>query len=343
MKTKIATGKPYLDTNVPAGKLRSFFAYLEGLGVDTEGFLDEFPACGQALREKAEYIPLGLWIALNARAGDLLGDPDFGLHYGIQFSGLPSLLGYLLRSCEYSGEALEKYLRYQGVEHGAWSIAMRRRAKTVEIVFIPSSPEAQERLVQDFVFSSLLSMQALLTGSAIRPLSMAFSYRRPASVKAHHEVFRCPVEFSCRESVLALSPDMLQKKIKDANPAVRERLEYPLERSLAVARMPGALAVRVADIVARAPRADRVGLGQVAAAMGLGIRDLQLKLKAEGTTFKRIRSDLQRQTALELLEDPAFSIQEVSNLLGYSDPSAFNRAILRWTGKSPSAYRRSGA
>jgi AraC-like DNA-binding protein len=162
-------------------------------------------------------------------------------------------------------------------------------------------------------------------------------------VKAHHEVFRCPVEFSCRESVLALSPDMLQKKIKDANPAVRERLEYPLERSLAVARMPGALAVRVADIVARAPRADRVGLGQVAAAMGLGIRDLQLKLKAEGTTFKRIRSDLQRQTALELLEDPAFSIQEVSNLLGYSDPSAFNRAILRWTGKSPSAYRRSGA
>jgi AraC-like DNA-binding protein len=340
MRKKSAAGTTCLESHVPSWKLPSFLAYLEGLGLDANAFLGEFPACGQALREKAEYIPLGLWLALNARAADLLGDPDFGLNYGSRFGGMPSLLGYLLRSCERSGDALEKYIRYQSVEHGAWAIGMRRRGNIVEMFFIPSCPEAQERLVQDFVFSSFLSIQESLTGLPARPLSMGFSYRRPPSVKAHQDIFRCPLEFSRGESVMALSSDLLERKLKDANSAVRERLEHPLERSMLMARKPGSIAVRVLDLIARAPRSERIGVDRVAAALGLGVRDLQLKLKAEGSSFKEMLSAFQRQSALELLDDPAFSIQEVSSLLGYSDPSAFNRAIIRWTGKSPSAYRR---
>ena len=49
-----------------------------------------------------------------------------------------------------------------------------------------------------------------------------------------------------------------------------------------------------------------------------------------------VRSDLGRM----YLADPKLAIFEVAFLLGYSEPSAFNRAFRRWTGQSPSDFRR---
>jgi AraC-like DNA-binding protein len=39
------------------------------------------------------------------------------------------------------------------------------------------------------------------------------------------------------------------------------------------------------------------------------------------------------------LADPKLAIFEVAFLLGYSEPSPFNRAFRRWTGQSPSEFR----
>ena len=43
------------------------------------------------------------------------------------------------------------------------------------------------------------------------------------------------------------------------------------------------------------------------------------------------------------LQDDHLAVFEVAFLLGYSEPSAFNRAFRRWTGSTPSEFRRSQA
>jgi AraC-like DNA-binding protein len=40
------------------------------------------------------------------------------------------------------------------------------------------------------------------------------------------------------------------------------------------------------------------------------------------------------------LGDPQLAVFEVAYLLGFSEPSAFNRAFRRWTGETPRDYRR---
>jgi AraC-like DNA-binding protein len=41
-----------------------------------------------------------------------------------------------------------------------------------------------------------------------------------------------------------------------------------------------------------------------------------------------------------LLRDVQLAVAEVGLLLGYQDPSAFQRAFRRWSGRSPRGYRR---
>ncbi len=48
------------------------------------------------------------------------------------------------------------------------------------------------------------------------------------------------------------------------------------------------------------------------------------------------------EAARKMLSDPDRKIRDVALLLGYSDAAHFTRAFQRWTGLTPSAFRRGG-
>ena len=62
-----------------------------------------------------------------------------------------------------------------------------------------------------------------------------------------------------------------------------------------------------------------------------------------GIIYARLVDDVRRQLSDRYLADVKLSLGEVAYLLGYSECSAFNRAYRRWTGRTPSAARRSAA
>lgn len=78
---------------------------------------------------------------------------------------------------------------------------------------------------------------------------------------------------------------------------------------------------------------------QVADTLGISIRNLQLKLKKEGTTFRSLREQSLCQQACMLLEKSADSVEVISSHLGFSEPAVFYRNFKRWTGKTPKQYR----
>jgi AraC-like DNA-binding protein len=56
--------------------------------------------------------------------------------------------------------------------------------------------------------------------------------------------------------------------------------------------------------------------------------------------FKALVEDTRRRFSLHYLQDRKNTLTEVAYLLGYSEVSAFNRAFRRWTGSTPTDYRR---
>lgn len=68
-------------------------------------------------------------------------------------------------------------------------------------------------------------------------------------------------------------------------------------------------------------------------------RTLRRRLAEENSQFEKLVENWRFTKALKLLKDPKSSVAEISNRIGYSNPSNFVRAFKSWTNVTPSSYR----
>lgn len=78
----------------------------------------------------------------------------------------------------------------------------------------------------------------------------------------------------------------------------------------------------------------------VAEAAGCSVRTLQRRLRADGEDYAGLLDRVRFERALALLGDPGLPIVAIALELGYGDAANFTRAFRRWTGLSPSAFRK---
>jgi AraC-like DNA-binding protein len=95
---------------------------------------------------------------------------------------------------------------------------------------------------------------------------------------------------------------------------------------------------RVVDVIRAYEDAD---LGSVARRLAVSRRALQQYLRAEGTSYSELVDRRRRHQALTLLGSTGLSATQVADRVGLGSHAALNRAVKRWTGLSPTAYRTS--
>jgi AraC-like DNA-binding protein len=124
-----------------------------------------------------------------------------------------------------------------------------------------------------------------------------------------------------------------------ADPLLYENLKEHLDQMCDDAPDVNLLAsVRAA--VAESMKDGKPDLPRVAKKLEVGPRTLQRRLNEYGMDFKQLLDDYRCRLALAYLKDTRTRLTEVALLLGYSEASAFNHAFKRWTGCSPSHFRR---
>ena len=79
---------------------------------------------------------------------------------------------------------------------------------------------------------------------------------------------------------------------------------------------------------------------EVADLAGCSIRSLQRELQNEGCSFSSLLQEVRYLSSVPLLINSSASITDLAYELGYSDPAHFTRAFQRFSGTSPSAFRR---
>jgi AraC-like DNA-binding protein len=86
---------------------------------------------------------------------------------------------------------------------------------------------------------------------------------------------------------------------------------------------------------------EKMSEDDVAKLLAIGPRTLQRALKNDGTSFQQIRSRFLEGKARYLLSETDIPVEAVAKKLGYQHPKSFRRAFKRWSGATPSEYRRS--
>ena len=154
-----------------------------------------------------------------------------------------------------------------------------------------------------------------------------------------NSVFRgCPLSFSQVGTAVLFPKDLLS--LKKAREDETDRESVPPHQSvgrLETVTNPVPLLSRVLESYVTEPD---LSLELVADIAGLTPRSLQRLLKAHQSSYRQLLNAARLGYAKHQLQSNRQRISEISKRLGYSDASHFNRAFKKWTGSTPSEYRR---
>ena len=131
--------------------------------------------------------------------------------------------------------------------------------------------------------------------------------------------------------------------IDGSNPAADADLRLVLERYAAdqLARLPGNARFRARVRACMIPMLPLGGVAvdTIAAQFSISSRTLRRRLHEESTSFQELHDEVRSGLASDYLTQDGRGVEEVAELVGFSDPSAFSKAFRRWTGISPQTYR----
>lgn len=111
-------------------------------------------------------------------------------------------------------------------------------------------------------------------------------------------------------------------------------------RNMTAPGQPATIEARLRLMLASADPFAGLREEEAAARLGLSRQTLARRLAALGTSYQGIREALRRDRACALLARGDQSLGQIADTLGYSEPSAFQRAFKLWTGLPPGDYRR---
>jgi AraC-like DNA-binding protein len=277
---------------------------------------------------------------LEAAARDT-GDEYFGLHFGEHFH--PKDIGalvYVVLNSPTFGVGFENVARYLRVHNEAAEVAFVPGASRSYLRHVLHLPSVSHRQHDEYSFAVAVGTIRLMAGAEWAPLEVEFQHRAPARTAELVRVLGAPVSFGHTTNALVIEPELAGRTVPAADARLYPILKDLLERILDEMPPADGLLTSVRRAIAESMRHGEPTLAQVARRIAVGPRTLQRRLEEHGVTFTGLVDDTRRQFALRYLRDRKNTLTDVAYLLGYSEVSAFNRAFRRWTGSTPTDYRR---
>jgi AraC-like DNA-binding protein len=279
------------------------------------------------------------FLELASRA---VGDEFLGLSLAEKFDLRElGMLYYVAASSDCFGDALRRVERYVRLGNEALIVKVHKgSACRLELSYAGVPRHLDRHQVESFALT-LVRLFRQLVGQKISPRLASFVHHRSGDLRRARDLLGCEVEFGAAVDELRFDPVLVDRTLVDADPFLNRLMVEDCERAMA-ARPSNVSALRTTvenTIAPLLPHAE-ANAKTVAASLGLSERTFARRLAAEGLSFGTILDELRRDLAIRHLEENGLQISQIAWLLGFHQPSAFSHAARRWTGKTPSQYRR---
>ncbi|HEY2682033.1 MAG TPA: AraC family transcriptional regulator [Steroidobacteraceae bacterium] len=311
----------------------------EALGCDREALLAAAGLTPKSLENPTARCPLNQSLKLWRVAMAATGDPAFGLKVASQIKHTTfHALSYGIAASSTLKEAFERIQRYCHLATDAVEYRFQRSGDEYQLEVDPIAELPHETV--DAIVGIYLRMCRSLIGREFSPLRIEFRRPRPARIEDFNSMLRAPMVFDAAATRIAFDCESMERPLDSGNPELARHndaiaLEYlsQLER--------GNVETRVREVLRHRLARGEPSQEEVAELMNMSARTLQRKLADADTTYIEVLNETRRTLAFAYLSAPHHTVSDVTFLLGFSAASCFTRAFRRWTGQSPTAWRRS--
>ncbi len=330
------------DPTVLAAAATGIVAYIERQNGDLDRIFGHAGISPEMAGSPTLQLSLKSYCRLFEESARLTHNDNFGLWFGHAFEPRDlGLWGYAAVSAPTLGMALETLVDLFPLHQQSSSMRLVPGADGLyRLEYRIDAPDIVERR-QDAELSlgMFLNFFRECLGPAWAAEEVHFEHPKPAGWREHERAFAAPAFFSQPTNALLFRPEILATPM----PARDTRLMSAMRLCLERLSERNDLRVSVTDRVRAAVRARLPdgfpSLELIASELRLPTGVIQRELHCDGLSYNVLVEATRRDLALSYMRQRQLPFSEIAFLVGYSELSAFSRAVRRWTGQSPRSLR----
>ena len=189
-------------------------------------------------------------------------------------------------------------------------------------------------------FVSVVRFGRTLLGDRGDFVRVAYQYPEPDYSDEVRAVMRLPVSYLQAHNELRLPRHLLDLPLQGAFESLHQQAEQQVTQRVSSRTAPLRTSDRLRQLIEAEPVLLGKGIAHAAGRLNLHPRTLQRRLAEEQVGYAEIQDAVRVVLARRWLQDHTLDVETISDRLGFSDRRSFTRAFVRWTGLTPSSFRR---
>jgi AraC-like DNA-binding protein len=312
------------------------------LGLDTDQILRAAQLDPVTLQDPDARIPVEQVDAIWRKAYQISKDPNLALHaIEVLPFGAYRVIDFLASSAPTIGAALAKVADYFPIINPlvrlAYTIADKQLMYSLTA---PSRPSTITRPYAEYTLAAVFLRTRVAAHQQYPLVRVEFSHPAPADISEHERIFECPVRFGADACRLVIAEDVWNMPRTGTDPALFSVLESHARMLLEQMPAPDDIVGRVRKSIDAELRGGDPSLESIARQLAMSPRTLQRRLRDRGVVFNDVLDEMRFHAAKSYLAQRDVAGTEVAYLLGFAEQSSLNRAFKRWSGETPTEYRR---
>lgn len=312
------------------------------LGLDTTQILQSAQLDRATLDDPDSRLPIEQVEALWRKAYQLSNDPNLALHaIEVLPFGSYRVIDFLASSAPTVGTAMAKVSDYFPIINAV--VRLPYVVGDREVTFgieAPSRPATITRAYAEYTLAAVFLRTRTATNQQFPLMRVEFSQPAPADISEHERIFECPVFFGRDACRMVIAREVWDLPRTGSDPHLFAVLDTHARMLLDQVPHPDDIVKSVGQAIEEELRGGSPQLESVAKRLAMSPRTLQRRLRERGVLFNDLLDAARFRAAKTYLAQRDVAGTEVAFLLGFVEQSSFNRAFKRWSGQTPTEYRR---
>ncbi len=309
-------------------------------GYNDVSLFEPFGLTSEQLAHPEMRIPVDIANELVKRALELTGEGSLGYHLGTQMRiSIHGFIGYAIMTAKDTTDALALASRF-----------IQLRMPFLQLYFSTFGEKATIELKCDIDLLPLRNEIVIALCIGIHTMAKALTdvdvaseidcdFEMPKGFDRYLSRINSKVRFNQPHLIASFDKKYLNLQMVHADPISSQIAINQCEQELSALGERRRLSMKVRDILSTHEQ-SHLGIEAVAERLCMSDRTLKRQLAAEGTSFSTIVDEVRYRRATSLLSRTDYSLEQIADELGYSDVANFSRAFKRWSGRSPSNWRK---